>query len=87
MTNSPSPTQDVIVEFLRESCGLGPDAYERTTPLFSSGLLDSFALVAMLSFAEERFGIRLVLPELSQDTVDTVIAFAAYVDSVRARQA
>lgn len=75
--------RDGVVEFLRDECGLLPSEYSSSTPLFSSGLLDSFAMVALLSFAEQRFGVVLPLQDLTQDTVDTVDSFTQYVASRR----
>jgi acyl carrier protein len=75
--------QDVVVPFLEDELGLEPGRYTLTTPLFSPGLLDSFALVDLLSFAEQRFGIVVKPDDLTQETVDSVEAFVDFVESRR----
>jgi acyl carrier protein len=69
-----------LVAFLTEELGVERDTYTVTTPLFSSGLLDSFTLVALLAFAEERFGVSVAPDDLSQDTVDSIEAFSRYIE-------
>jgi acyl carrier protein len=75
-----------LVVFLKEELGLEPDRYALTTPLFSSGLLDSFALVALLAFAEQRFGVVLPPEDLAQETVDSIDVFSRYIESNRQRE-
>jgi acyl carrier protein len=41
-------------------------------PLISSGLIDSFSLVDLSMFVEERFGVRLDDSELNAATFDTL---------------
>ncbi len=45
---------------------------ERTEPLISSGLLDSFNLVDLALIIEEEFGVRIEDYELNADTFDTL---------------
>jgi acyl carrier protein len=52
--------------------------------LISSGLIDSFHLVDLGLFVEERFGVRLDDSELSADTFDTLEQLAALVAARRA---
>jgi acyl carrier protein len=72
---------DTLIAFLNDELGFDPERYTATTPLFSSGLLDSFALVALLAFAEERFGVAVAPEDLSQETVDSIEAFSRYIAS------
>jgi len=52
--------------------------------LISSGLIDSFHLVDLGLFVEERFGVRLDDGELNADTFDTLEQLAALVAARRA---
>ena len=52
--------------------------------LISSGLIDSFHLVDLGLFVEERFGVRLDDSELNADTFDTLEQLAALVAARRA---
>jgi acyl carrier protein len=71
--------QAALIRFLQDEVGLRPDMYRADTPLFSSGLLDSFALVALLAFAETQFGVVLPAENITQANVDTIDGLAAYV--------
>jgi acyl carrier protein len=45
---------------------------EKTEPLISSGLLDSFNLVDLALIVEDEFGVRIEDFELNADTFDTL---------------
>jgi len=71
--------QQALWVFLREELGIDRDDANVDEPLFSSGLLDSFALTALLAFAETRFGVTFESAEITEDKVDSVAAIAAWV--------
>lgn len=54
-----------------------------TDKLISSGLIDSFSLMDLSAFIEEKFGVRLDDTELNAETFDTV---AQLTDIVQSRQ-
>lgn len=49
--------------------------------LISSGLIDSFSLVDLSLFIEDRFGVRLDDTELNADTFDTLEQLTALIRS------
>lgn len=51
--------------------------------LISSGLIDSFSLVDIALFVEERYGVRIDDAELSAETFDTLAELAALVEQRR----
>jgi acyl carrier protein len=51
--------------------------------LISGGLIDSFSLVTLSMFLEEKFGVRPDDTELNADNMDTVEMIANYVESHR----
>ncbi len=57
-----------------------PDA-----PLISSGLIDSFSLVDLALFVEDRFGVRIEDTELNAQTFDSLDQLAALVHSRQAQ--
>ena len=68
---------DEIIDFLAEKItkNLLKDPklqLERTEPLISSGLLDSFNLVDLALIVEDEYGVRIEDFELNQDTFDTL---------------
>lgn len=58
---------------------LAPDA-----PLFSSGLIDSFALVTLLGHIEKSCGVQISATDVSLDNFDTLERMVAYVQRSRA---
>jgi len=54
-----------------------------TDKLISGGLIDSFSLVTLSMFLEEKFGVRADDTELNADNMDTVEMIANYVESHR----
>ncbi len=57
-----------------------PDA-----PLISSGLIDSFSLVDLALFVEDRFGVRIEDTELNAQSFDSLTQLEALVHSRRAQ--
>ncbi len=58
---------------------IAPDA-----SLINSGLVDSFSLVDLAMFVEERFNVRLEDTELNAGTFDTLAELAALVEQRKA---
>ena len=52
---------------------------DKDTRLISSGLIDSFHLVDLAVFIEEKFGVRIDDSELNADTFDTVPQLSALI--------
>ncbi len=48
-------------------------------PLISSGLIDSFHLVDLALFVEDKFGVKIDDSELNADTFDTLAQLAALI--------
>ncbi len=59
-------------------------AIQPDEPLISSGLIDSFHLVDLGLFVEDRFGVRIDDSELNAQTFDTLRQLAALIASRRA---
>ncbi|MDX1396556.1 MAG: acyl carrier protein [Gemmatimonadota bacterium] len=60
-----------------------PDALEDSTPLISSGILDSLSTIKLVSFLEERYGIQFEAHEVSRENLDTLDLIAETVGSKR----
>ena len=52
-----------------------------TEALITSGLIDSFSLVDLALFIEDRFGVRIDDTELNADTFDTLDELAALIQA------
>lgn len=58
---SDSPLRREIIDFLNSVArpGCQADGVSDTENLFDAGILDSFALIQIISFLEQRFGVQL----------------------------
>lgn len=59
----------LLTEFLP---GEDPEALTDSTPLITGGILDSIASIKLVSYLEERFGVRFEAHEMSADYLGTV---------------
>ena len=73
---------DSLLAFLEEDLGVEIDGVDDDTPLFSSQLIDSFALVTLMMFLEKAAGIRIAPADVNLDNMDTVGRMLAYVERV-----
>jgi acyl carrier protein len=85
----PTPTENAIRDFL-----LSELHYDRSLPdlpvdqnLIENGLIDSLALLRVVAFCEERFGVVIPDAEVVPDNMESVAAIARLVEKVRAAQA
>jgi acyl carrier protein len=70
----------LLDEFLAEE---DPESLGDETPLISSGVLDSIAVVKLVSHLEESYGVELEAHEMSADYLDTPELIARTVSSRR----
>ena len=54
---------------------------ERSEPLISSGLIDSFSLMDLALFVEDTFGVRIEDTELNAGTFDNLTQLACLIES------
>jgi acyl carrier protein len=66
----------ILAEFLP---GEEPSALNETTPLLTTGILDSIATLKVVAFLEERFGISIAAHEADVDHLNTVADMARFV--------
>jgi acyl carrier protein len=69
----------ILTEFLPDE---DPKALENTTPLLSTGILDSIAILQLVNFLESRFRISIPPHEMNVDHLNSV---AAITELVRVR--
>ena len=67
---------DALSSFIEQDLLEGRAKLERSTPLFSARRLDSVALVELLSYVEEEFGVKIKASEMRPENLDTVAALA-----------
>lgn len=71
------------MRWLKEEQGLDVSTLQDDTKLFSSGLLDSLAMVDLIAFIEDQAGVRVRWTEVSLEHLDSVGAVLGYVASKR----
>jgi acyl carrier protein len=65
--------------YLTEMLNVDMAAVSDDAPLFSSGVIDSFALVSVLSFIEKSGGIRIGVGDVNLDNFDSVARIVDFV--------
>ena len=75
-----SLTRDAILEHLEAEAGADPRGIEDTTLLFSSGLVDSFAMVSLIIFIESSSGIKIKPTDVTLDNLDSVERILQFVE-------
>jgi acyl carrier protein len=72
-------TREELVDQLVRKMGADPAKLGDDTPLFSSGMLDSFRMIDLMSFVESRGGFRMDPLDVTLENLDTVGRILAYV--------
>jgi len=72
-------TKEQLRRYLGNDLGLDVGRISDETPLFSSGMVDSFALVKLIVWIEDRTGIRVNPLDVTLENLDTVDRMLAYV--------
>lgn len=73
-----------LIEFLDSELGVETDDISSHTALFSSGLVDSFALVTLMMHLEQLGGFRINPGDVTLDNFDTIDKILAFVRRVEA---
>lgn len=68
-----------IVEFLQQEANINEDTLSTGTLLFSSGIVDSFSLVSLMSFIEDAGNFRISPADVTLDHFDSIDKIMAYV--------
>lgn len=74
-----SVSKQEIVDYLARLVGIDASQLQGDTPLFSSGLLDSFTLVDLISFVESKAGLRVPATDVNLENLDSVDRILDYV--------
>ena len=81
-----SDTIDILIEFIRKETGFdGPLAPD--DDLLTAGVLDSFNIVSLALFAQERFEVELEGEDLVRDNLARLSSLVALIERRRAEQA
>jgi len=73
-------TRQALVEYMVGNLGLQEDALSDDTLLFSTGLLDSFSLVELITFIESNASIKVGATEVNLDNLDSIERILRFVE-------
>ncbi len=78
--------EETILEFLRTRfrASIGRTALDRDTPLFSSGIVDSFGVLELIAFLEQQFAVDIDPAQHELEEFNTVAKIIALVSALRA---
>jgi acyl carrier protein len=77
---------DVLIEYIRNETG-HTGRLTADDDLLQTGVLDSFNIVSLALFAQERFGVELEGEDLVRDNLARLSALATLIEKRRAEQA
>ena len=72
-----------IRDFLARNLGLKHAEIDSETPLFSSGLLDSFAMVELVAFVESHASVKVRARDVTLDNFDSIERIQKFVARAR----
>jgi acyl carrier protein len=73
--------KDVLLAFFDETLGMDTSGIDEETPLFSSGLIDSAALVEIIVFVESEGNVKFEPDDVSLDHLDSIARILNFVAS------
>lgn len=76
-------TRESLIKFIGEDLAIDIDDLNDDELLFSGGLVDSFALISLMTFIEGEFGFRISPADVNLSNFDSVERMVAFVDRNR----
>jgi len=70
-------SRETLVEFLTTELAIEEAELTEHTQLFSSGMIDSFALVTLIAFIESQCGIEITPADVTLENLDTIAGVLA----------
>jgi len=63
---------DLLLRFLSDELNIDATTIAADDPLFSSGIIDSFALITLMTYLESQCGFRIAPMEVTLDNFDSI---------------
>ena len=81
-------TNEVIREYITEKLITERNGYKLldTDSLIDSGIIDSFGIMSLMGFLEERFSIKMNGEDLMPENFDSIAALSAMVEKMAVHQ-
>lgn len=74
--------KQALYAFLGNEFGLDTNEVADDTLLFSSGMIDSFSLVSLITWLEEQYGFRMNPMDVNLDNLDSIQLICGFVERV-----
>lgn len=71
---------EYIAEYICTNFGVDDDDINEHTSLFSSGILDSFNMVELITFIEQETKIKFGILDLNMDNLDSLNSIISFVE-------
>ena len=65
-------TEELLLRFLGDDLNIDTAGITSADPLFSTGIIDSFALITLMTFIESQCGFRIGPMEVTLDNFDSI---------------
>ncbi len=75
-----SLTKDELLEFINKKLGVDTSGMDDSTLMFSTGMVDSFSLVSLITYIEKQAGFRMSPMDVNLENMDSVERILAYVE-------
>ena len=75
--------EDKIKQLLSEELGVEISDIDGSTQLFSSGIVDSFSLVSIITFVEQESGNQVSPEDVNLDNLDSIDRIVSFVDTLK----
>ena len=76
-------TSEKLMEFLEHELAVDIADVHENTPLFSTGIVDSFAIISLMTYLETEGGIRIDPDDVNLDNMDSIGRILDFVARVR----
>ena len=74
-------TRDALISYLEDKARVDLSSVDDETELFSSGMVDSFAMVDLLVFLEKHTGTKMGPEDISLENLDSVGRIMAFAEA------
>jgi acyl carrier protein len=75
-------TSQTLKTYFESDLGVDTSDMDDSTALFSSGIIDSFALVSLITFLEQECSLRMNPLDVNLDNLDSIERILEFVDRV-----
>ena len=76
-----------LLEYISNDLQADASELDEASPLFSSGIIDSFSLVSLICFIEARCGFEVNPADVTLDNMDSIERLLAFVERMSGRPA